>query len=128
MRLTIANKNYSSRFLRPWLLLRMQGLPFEERLLPFVAPAGGLAYAEMHGGFGRTREVCTMNCGLRVRVRNWTPAGLRPAPARPGAAPGMGPGCARGALARRAPRGRGPGRRRVAAGPAQAPSPSSSQH
>ena len=125
MRLTIANKNYSSWSLRPWLLLRMLDLPFEERLLPFAASAQGPAYAgltpsgrvpcledggllvwdslaiveyiaeqapqawpsdraarawarsacaEMHAGFGRIRDVCTMNCGLRVRVRDWTPA------------------------------------------------------
>lgn len=124
MRLTIANKNYSSWSLRPWLLLRMLGLPFEERLLPFAPPAAGLAYAgltpsgrvpcledgdlvvwdslaiveylaeshpqvwpatrearawarsasaEMHAGFGRIRDVCTMNCGLRVKVRDWSP-------------------------------------------------------
>ena len=131
MRLTSANKNYSSWSLRPWLLLRMLGLPFEERLLPFTPPAPtspaapGLAYAgltpsgrvpclddgelriwdslaiveylaeldprawpadraarawarsacaEMHAGFGRIRDVCTMNCGLRVQLRDWTPA------------------------------------------------------
>ena len=129
MRLTIANKNYSSWSLRPWLLLRMMGLPFEERLLPFAASAvtstGSPAYAgrtpngrvpcledgelvvwdslaiveyiaelapgawpadrvarawarsacaEMHAGFGQIRDICTMNCGLRVKVRDWTPA------------------------------------------------------
>ncbi|MGM9513976.1 glutathione S-transferase [Roseateles sp. DB2] len=125
MRLTIANRNYSSWSLRPWLLLRMLELPFEERLLPFAASTQGLAYvgltpsgrvpcledggllvwdslsiveyiaelapqawpadraarawarsacAEMHAGFGRLREVCTMNCGLRVQVRDWTSA------------------------------------------------------
>jgi len=124
MRLTIANKNYSSWSLRPWLLLRMLDLPFEERLLPFATAPDGLAYAgltpngrvpcledgelivwdslaiveyiaelaprawpverparawarsacaEMHAGFGRIRDGCTMNCGLRVKVRDWTP-------------------------------------------------------
>jgi glutathione S-transferase len=33
--LYIGNKNYSSWSLRPWLLLRELGVPFEERLLPF---------------------------------------------------------------------------------------------
>lgn len=33
--LHIANKNYSSWSLRPWLLMRVLGLPFEERLLRF---------------------------------------------------------------------------------------------
>lgn len=125
MRLTIANRNYSSWSLRPWLLLQMLQLPFEEQLLPFQAAGAGLAYAgrtpngrvpclqdgdvvvwdslaiveyiaeqapqawpseraarawarsacaEMHAGFGRIRDVCTMNCGLRVQVRDWGPA------------------------------------------------------
>lgn len=34
-RLYIANKNYSSWSLRPWLLLRVLGIPFEEKLVPF---------------------------------------------------------------------------------------------
>ncbi|MFO1394522.1 MAG: glutathione S-transferase family protein [Steroidobacteraceae bacterium] len=33
--LNIANKNYSSWSLRPWLLLRELAIPFEERLIPF---------------------------------------------------------------------------------------------
>ncbi len=37
MRLVIANKNYSSWSLRPWVLLRERGIPFEEVLLPFQA-------------------------------------------------------------------------------------------
>jgi len=124
MQLIIGNKNYSSWSLRPWLLLRMLDLPFEERLLPFATAPDGLAYAgltpngrvpcledgelivwdslaiveyiaelaprawpverparawarsacaEMHAGFGRIRDGCTMNCGLRVKVRDWTP-------------------------------------------------------
>lgn len=32
--LYIANKNYSSWSLRPWLLMRAMGIPFEERLVP----------------------------------------------------------------------------------------------
>ncbi|WP_037412040.1 glutathione S-transferase family protein [Silanimonas lenta] len=38
MRLVIGNKNYSSWSLRPWLLMRQFGLPFEERLLPLDTP------------------------------------------------------------------------------------------
>jgi glutathione S-transferase len=34
-RLYIANKNYSSWSLRPWLLMRELGISFEERLIPF---------------------------------------------------------------------------------------------
>ncbi|RWB01721.1 glutathione S-transferase family protein [Mesorhizobium sp.] len=33
--LHIANKNYSSWSLRPWVLMRTLGVPFEERLTPF---------------------------------------------------------------------------------------------
>lgn len=35
--LYIANKNYSSWSLRPWILLRVLGVPFDERLVPFAA-------------------------------------------------------------------------------------------
>jgi glutathione S-transferase len=38
MRLVIGNKNYSSWSLRPWLLMRQFGLPFEELLLPLDTP------------------------------------------------------------------------------------------
>lgn len=34
--LYIANKNYSSWSLRPWVLMRTLGIPFEERLEPFA--------------------------------------------------------------------------------------------
>jgi glutathione S-transferase len=34
--LYIANKNYSSWSLRPWALMQELGIPFEERLMPFV--------------------------------------------------------------------------------------------
>ena len=37
--LYIGNKNYSSWSLRPWVLMRELGVPFEERLTPF-APSG----------------------------------------------------------------------------------------
>ena len=38
-RLHIGNKNYSSWSLRPWVLMKVQGIPFEESLTRF-APAG----------------------------------------------------------------------------------------
>src|SRR5215510_16231215 len=117
--LHIANRNYSSWSLRPWLLMRELAIPFEERLTPFtdtyspglfrsfsptgrvpcltdhglivweslaiteyladrhpgVWPAVGgarawarCAAAEMHAGFGALRDVCSMNCGIRVRL------------------------------------------------------------
>ncbi|MEQ1802200.1 MAG: glutathione S-transferase family protein [Gammaproteobacteria bacterium] len=123
--LYIANKNYSSWSLRPWVLLKTLGIPFEERLVVFqegsnwepfrkfspgglvpclhdgstavwdslaiaeylaerhpgVWPADGLARAwarcaaaEMHSGFPVLRNICTMNCGLRIRLREIPPA------------------------------------------------------
>ena len=38
MKLVIGNKNYSSWSLRPWLLMRVLDLPFEELLIPLYAP------------------------------------------------------------------------------------------
>ena len=144
LELLIANKNYSSWSLRPWVLMHTLGIPFQERLVPFVAPgdpnpfatfspsgkvpclrdrqddrevAGGSpggagktdgartvwdslaiieylaerhagvwpadvdarawarsASAEMHAGFGTLRQICTMNCGIRVRLHSQPPA------------------------------------------------------
>ncbi len=39
--LHIANKNYSSWSLRPWVLMKTLGIPFEEQLSPFPAAAPG---------------------------------------------------------------------------------------
>jgi glutathione S-transferase len=38
LRLIMGNKNYSSWSLRPWILLKHLGLPFEERLIPLDTP------------------------------------------------------------------------------------------
>ena len=38
MKLIIANKNYSSWSLRPWLLLRVKNIPFEEERIPLDRP------------------------------------------------------------------------------------------
>ena len=123
--LYIANKNYSSWSLRPWVLMKALGISFEERLVVFqegsnwepfrkFSPAGlvpclhdkstvvweslGIAEylaerhpgvwpaasgarawarcaaAEMHAGFPVLRNTCTMNCGLRIRLREIVPA------------------------------------------------------
>ncbi|HEY0920333.1 glutathione S-transferase family protein [Devosia sp.] len=123
--LYIANKNYSSWSLRPWALMRMLGIPFEEKLVPLpdggawekyreFSPSGRVpalkdgnvtvwdslaiveylaerhpgvwpadagvrawarsAAAEMHSGFVGLRSNCTMNCGIRVTLRERTPA------------------------------------------------------
>ena len=37
MKLIIGNKNYSSWSLRPWLLLKHLGIPFEEEKLSLMA-------------------------------------------------------------------------------------------
>jgi glutathione S-transferase len=125
--LHIANKNYSSWSLRPWVLMKTLDIPFEERLMVFregsnwepfraFSPAGLVpclhdgatvvwdslaiaeylaerhpgvwpadavarswarcAAAEMHSGFSTLRGTCTMNCGLRIRLRE-TGAALR---------------------------------------------------
>ena len=126
LRLYIANKNYSSWSLRPWLLLRQLGIAFEETLVPFsddnsgykaFSPTGRVpclvdsgvgevvvwdslaiteyiaeahpaawpqdkaarawarsACAEMHSGFGQIRNLCSMNCGLRVQLHAQPPA------------------------------------------------------
>lgn len=115
--LWIANKNYSSWSLRPWVLMRALGIAFEERLQPFGVPGDGFrrfspsgkvpclhegaavvwdslaiveylaerhagvwpadalarawsrsAAAEMHSGFGALRSICSMNCGVRIRL------------------------------------------------------------
>lgn len=126
--LIIANKNYSSWSLRPWVLMRTLGIPFAETLVPFpggdslatykpLSPNGrvpclvdgGLrvwdslaiveylaerhagvwpadaaarawsrsAAAEMHSSFGTLRDICTMNCGLRIRLHERPAALLR---------------------------------------------------
>ncbi|MFP1924626.1 glutathione S-transferase family protein [Lonsdalea quercina] len=123
--LYIANKNYSSWSLRPWVLLQELDIPFEETLVPFspgitqpafktFSPSGKVpclidgeltvwdslaiveylaerhegvwpedaaarawarcAAAEMHSGFSTLREVCGMNCGIRVKLHEFTPA------------------------------------------------------
>lgn len=123
--LYIANKNYSSWSLRPWILLKQLQIPFDERLVPFgsmttpegfktFSPSGQVpclvhdelvvwdsfaiveyiaelnplawpqttharawarsAAAEMHSGFSNIRNICTMNCGLRVQLNEITPA------------------------------------------------------
>lgn len=126
--LFIANKNYSSWSLRPWVLMRECRIPFRERLVPFgkkgepndflaFSPTGKVpclvdgstvvwdslaiveflaervanvwpgdaaarawarcAAAEMHSGFSVLRDICTMNCGLRIRIDPYSPALLQ---------------------------------------------------
>jgi glutathione S-transferase len=119
MKLHIANKNYSSWSLRPWLTMKLCGFQFEEIIHPFPAdsawdlyrqfsPSGKVpcledgkavvwdslaiieylaeqkpqvwptdktartwarcAAAEMHSGFQTLRNICGMNCGIRIEL------------------------------------------------------------
>ncbi|HSP32317.1 MAG TPA: glutathione S-transferase family protein [Halomonas sp.] len=123
--LFIANKNYSSWSLRPWVLMRQLQIPFTEHLMPFAGPDTAASFrafspsgkvpclvdgdmrvwdslaiaeylaethpgiwpedraartwarcatAEMHSGFVQMRNICTMNCGLRVQLHDTPPA------------------------------------------------------
>ncbi|MEG3123058.1 glutathione S-transferase family protein [Sphingomonas sp. GB1N7] len=42
--LITANRNYSSWSLRPWLLMKALGIPFEDRLEPFLEPDNSAAF------------------------------------------------------------------------------------
>ena len=119
LRLYIANKNYSSWSLRPWVLMRELRIEFEERLERFRGDATGAEFqrfspsakvpclhdgetivwdslaiveylaedhphvwpeskaarawarsasAEMHSSFGKLRQICGMNIGVRVAL------------------------------------------------------------
>jgi len=52
LHLVIANKNYSSWSLRPWLAMTMAGLPFDETIIPLDMPSTKKQIAE-HSGAGR---------------------------------------------------------------------------
>jgi glutathione S-transferase len=58
MKLVIANKNYSSWSLRPWIAMKAAGIPFEEILVPFGSPLG--------------------NPDFKERLKTYTPTGLVP--------------------------------------------------
>lgn len=119
-KLFIANKNYSSWSLRPWVIMRALTIPFDEQLKVFkegsnwsdfrdFSPNGRVpclhdgtkviwdslaiieylaerhegvwpqdadartwarcVASEMHSGFAELRNRCSMNCGLRVLLR-----------------------------------------------------------
>lgn len=64
--LYIANKNYSSWSLRPWVLLREIGIPFEERLEPFEEGPSG-ASRERFLRFSPSGQVpCLHDGAIRV--------------------------------------------------------------
>ncbi|HUN90796.1 MAG TPA: glutathione S-transferase [Burkholderiaceae bacterium] len=62
LRLFIANKNYSSWSLRPWLLLSQLQIPFEERLVAFSEGSSWSAFR----GFSPTGKVPCLHDGERV--------------------------------------------------------------
>ncbi|MEC5320835.1 glutathione S-transferase family protein [Brenneria populi subsp. brevivirga] len=123
--LYIANKNYSSWSLRPWILLKTLAISFEEKRVTFTSsganpafkafspsakvpclidgdttvwdslaiteylgerhpavwPADGktrawarCAAAEMHSGFNALRSQCPMSCGVKVDIKEISPA------------------------------------------------------
>lgn len=49
LKLYIGNKNYSSWSMRPWVLLRQAGIPFEEVLVRFDSFASGSKFKEVVG-------------------------------------------------------------------------------
>ncbi|MES2896648.1 MAG: glutathione S-transferase family protein [Pseudomonadota bacterium] len=59
--LHIANKNYSSWSLRPWVLMRELGIPFDERLTPFDPESNFQAFR----GFSPTGLVPALRDGHR---------------------------------------------------------------
>jgi glutathione S-transferase len=62
LKLYIANKNYSSWSLRPWVLMRELQIPFEEVLVPFSTNAGAGSFHD----FSPTGKVPCLVDGSRV--------------------------------------------------------------
>lgn len=60
--LITANRNYSSWSLRPWLLMRALGIPFEDRLEPFTKPDNYDAFRK----FSPTGQVPLLIDGARM--------------------------------------------------------------
>ena len=57
MQLVIGNKNYSSWSMRPWVLLRHFGIPFEERLVRFDSFDAGSTFKTTLAGLSPTGKV-----------------------------------------------------------------------
>ncbi|WP_249975997.1 glutathione S-transferase family protein [Vreelandella olivaria] len=64
--LYIANKNYSSWSLRPWVLMKVLGLPFNERLMPFEGGAG-----ESYATFSRFSPSGLVPCLVDGELAVW---------------------------------------------------------
>lgn len=57
LKLTIGNKNYSSWSMRPWVLLRQAGIPFEEVLVRFDGFDAGSQFKQALAGLTPTGKV-----------------------------------------------------------------------
>src|SRR5688500_5155558 len=64
MTLYIANKNYSSWSLRPWVLMRTLGIDFEERLVPLPESGGSWDTYRQFSPSGRVS--CLVDGGITV--------------------------------------------------------------
>jgi len=60
--LITANRNYSSWSLRPWVLMKALGIPFEDRLEPFLGPTNWEAFR----AFSPTGQVPVLVDGTRT--------------------------------------------------------------
>jgi len=63
MLLVIGNKNYSSWSLRPWLAMKVLGIPFDEQRIPLYGPGSKRAILE-HSPAGKVP--CLVDGALRV--------------------------------------------------------------
>ncbi|MEK9804347.1 MAG: glutathione S-transferase family protein [Curvibacter sp.] len=63
LRLTIGNKNYSSWSMRPWVLMRQAGIPFEEVLVRFDSFAAGSQFKQALASLNPTGKVPVLSDG-----------------------------------------------------------------
>lgn len=66
LKLTIGNKNYSSWSMRPWVLLRQAGIPFEEVLVRFDGFDAGSQFKRSLAGLTPTGKVPVLTDGELV--------------------------------------------------------------
>lgn len=66
LKLTIGNKNYSSWSMRPWVLLRQAGIPFEEVLVRFDGFDAGSQFKQALAGLTPTGKVPVLTDGELV--------------------------------------------------------------
>jgi glutathione S-transferase len=66
--LHIANKNYSSWSLRPWILLTELGIPFEEKLTPFAGSANSEEFKNAERAVWDSLAICEYLAQFNDRV------------------------------------------------------------